>query len=419
MYPQLAKMARDFLCCPLAGMGVERIFNFSREICSFRRGKLSPETIRALILLYFQMVADHRLNAARAQLDGVLDTGDWDEDDFLDAIAEITEEISAAESHTNELCQPQYISDEEELTAGTRTEWTRDLLRRARREHEKRRNMRRENELLAAAQSRQQTLGRPEQVRAQNEAIETELHHQRYVNRSLTNWEVPSDEENNQGHVDDEDVNDDSDSVNEDLFGQDLEDDDFIDVDDVVGTRAGPQTHPPTSSQLSAVPPSTPTLVAGVCNQNSRPAGSDIQVPATPPEVTVTLSKSRGRRPATNHNNNDNDTDMGGIDQMSLPAHPPGARPMLIPHANGTRRSASSSAQGSGAGRSASSSAHSKGTRHSASSSNLVPKATSKASKPAGIQKKTYSRQKAATGSSFSAPRNLIGDLHRSSQGFS
>jgi hypothetical protein len=230
---------------------------------------------------------------------------------------------------------------------------------------------------------------------------------------------VPSDEENNQGHVNNKDINDDSDLVNEDLFGQDLEDDDFIDVDDVISTRAGPQIHPLTSSQLSAVPPSTPTLVAGVCNQNSRLAGSDIQVPATPLEVTVTLSKSRGRRPATNHNNNDNDTDIGSIDQMSLSAHLLGVRLILILYANSTRRSASSSAQGSRAGRSASSSAHSKSTRHSASSSNLVPKAISKASKPTGIQKKTYSRQKATTGSSFSAPRNLIGDLHRSSQGFS
>jgi hypothetical protein len=167
------------------------------------------------------------------------------------------------------------------------------------------------------------------------------------------------------------------------------------------------------------VPPSTPTLVTGVYNQNSRLAGSDIQVPATPLEVTVTLSKSRERRLATNHNNNDNDTDISSIDQMSLPAHPLGARLILIPHANSTRRSASSSAQDSRVGRSASSSAHSKSIRYSALSSNLVPKAISKALKPAGIQKKTYSRQKATTGSSFSAPRNLIGDLHRSSQGFS
>jgi hypothetical protein len=104
---------------------------------------------------------------------------------------------------------------------------------------------------------------------------------------------------------------------------------------------------------------------------------------------------------------------------MSLPAHLSGARLMLISYANSIRRSASSSAQGSRAGRSASSSTHSKGTRHSTLSSNLVPKATSKVSKPTGIQKKTYSRQKAATGSLFSTPRNLIGDLYRSSQGFS
>jgi hypothetical protein len=90
------------------------------------------------------------------------------------------------------------------------------------------------------------------------------------------------------------------------------------------------------------------------------------------------LSKSRGRRLATNHNNNNNDTVIGGIDQMSLSAHLLGARLILILYANSTRRSASSSAQGSRAGRSTSSSAYSKSTRHSTSSSNLIPKAISK-----------------------------------------
>jgi hypothetical protein len=104
---------------------------------------------------------------------------------------------------------------------------------------------------------------------------------------------------------------------------------------------------------------------------------------------------------------------------MSLSAHLLGARLILILYANSIRQSTSSSAQGSRAGRSTSSSTHSKGIRYSTSSSNLVPKATSKASKPIGIQKKIYSRQKAATDSSFSTPRNLIEDLYRSSQGFS
>jgi hypothetical protein len=230
---------------------------------------------------------------------------------------------------------------------------------------------------------------------------------------------VSSDKENNQDYINDKDINNDSDSVNKDLFGQDLEDDDFIDVDDVISTRAGPQIHPLTSSQLSAVSPSTPTLVTGVCNQNSRSAGSDIQVPATLLEVIVTLFKSRERRLAINLNNNNNDTDIDSIDQMSLSAHPLGARLILILYANSTRRSASSSTQGSRVGRSASSSTHSKSIRYSTLSSNLIPKAISKASKPKSIQKKIYSRQKATTGSSFSTPRNLIGDLYRSSQGFS
>jgi hypothetical protein len=165
--------------------------------------------------------------------------------------------------------------------------------------------------------------------------------------------------------------------------------------------------------------PSTPTLVTGVYNQNSRLVGSDIQVSTTSLEVIVTLSKSRERRLATNHNNNNNDTDIGSIDQMSLSAHLLGARLILILYANSTRQSAFSSTQDSRTGRSASSSAYSKSIRYSTSSSNLVPKAISKALKPIGIQKKTYSRQKATTGSLFSTPRNLIGDLYRSSQGFS
>jgi hypothetical protein len=165
--------------------------------------------------------------------------------------------------------------------------------------------------------------------------------------------------------------------------------------------------------------PSTPTLVTGVYNQNSRLAGSDIQVSTTLLEVIVTLSKSRERRLAINHNNNNNNTDIGSIVQMSLSAHLLGTRLILILYANSTRRSASSSAQGSRAGRSASSSTYSKSIRHSASSSNLVPKAISKSSKPTSIQKKIYSRQKATIGSSFNTSRNLIGDLYRSSQGFS
>jgi hypothetical protein len=77
---------------------------------------------------------------------------------------------------------------------------------------------------------------------------------------------VSSDKENNQGYIDNKDVNNDSDSVNEDLFSQDLEDDDFIDIDDIISTRAESQIHSLTSSQLSAVLPSTPTLVTGIYN---------------------------------------------------------------------------------------------------------------------------------------------------------
>jgi hypothetical protein len=85
-YPTLAKMARDFLCIPLAGLGVERVFNFARDICHYRRARLLPTTIRALVLLYFSQVHDHRLNDARAILGKVYDTRGWDDLDFEEAI---------------------------------------------------------------------------------------------------------------------------------------------------------------------------------------------------------------------------------------------------------------------------------------------------------------------------------------------
>jgi hypothetical protein len=50
---------------------------------------------------------------------------------------------------------------------------------------------------------------------------------------------VSSDKENNQGYINNKDVNNDSDLVNKDLISQDLEDDNFIDIDDIISTRAG------------------------------------------------------------------------------------------------------------------------------------------------------------------------------------
>ena len=46
----MAAIARDYLAIPAASVGVERLFNMARDICSYRRHHLKPDTIRALVI---------------------------------------------------------------------------------------------------------------------------------------------------------------------------------------------------------------------------------------------------------------------------------------------------------------------------------------------------------------------------------
>ena len=54
----LALIARDILSIPATGASVERLFNSARDICHYRRGSLSSETISALILYMFAIKFD-------------------------------------------------------------------------------------------------------------------------------------------------------------------------------------------------------------------------------------------------------------------------------------------------------------------------------------------------------------------------
>ena len=50
-YPLMFQAARDFLPVPGAEVDVERLFNIAREMLGLRRGSMSAETLRALILI--------------------------------------------------------------------------------------------------------------------------------------------------------------------------------------------------------------------------------------------------------------------------------------------------------------------------------------------------------------------------------
>jgi hypothetical protein len=77
-FPILAKMARDFLAIPATGIGVERLFNSARDVCHYRRGRLLPDTIHAIMI---QMCTD-RFNLkeeyARIAEDINTEEDDWD-----------------------------------------------------------------------------------------------------------------------------------------------------------------------------------------------------------------------------------------------------------------------------------------------------------------------------------------------------
>ncbi|KAJ5359983.1 hypothetical protein N7517_009174 [Penicillium concentricum] len=49
-FPTLAALARDVLSVPATGAGVERLFNTARDICHYRRGRLSATTIQELMM---------------------------------------------------------------------------------------------------------------------------------------------------------------------------------------------------------------------------------------------------------------------------------------------------------------------------------------------------------------------------------
>ena len=91
-------MARDFLAVAASGVGVERLFNSARDICSYRRSRLDGGTIQKLML---QMTTDRFLVKSeyrRMQEDN-------DEQDFVD-------EMFEHDSEDSTVCN--YISDKGE-----------------------------------------------------------------------------------------------------------------------------------------------------------------------------------------------------------------------------------------------------------------------------------------------------------------
>jgi hypothetical protein len=101
--PGLAAIARDILCIPAAGVGLERTFNQSRDVCHYRRGRLAPLTIRAQMISNFHL----RRELYNDSIESVKDTID------IDGMStkELQEEAKYRTEHLNKALEMEYISD--------------------------------------------------------------------------------------------------------------------------------------------------------------------------------------------------------------------------------------------------------------------------------------------------------------------
>ncbi|KAJ5360381.1 hypothetical protein N7517_009572 [Penicillium concentricum] len=73
----LVALARDVLLVPATGAGVERLFNTARDICHYRRGRLSATTIQELMmfLLFLQeFFTRDEIEAAKEEKEITTDT---------------------------------------------------------------------------------------------------------------------------------------------------------------------------------------------------------------------------------------------------------------------------------------------------------------------------------------------------------
>ncbi len=103
VYPGLAAMARDILCIASAGVDLERVFNYSKDVCHYKRN-LSPDTVRAV------MITEHPL---RQQIeDQVLAVTDTINCEHF-SIEELQREANDRIKQIEESLQNEYILDEE------------------------------------------------------------------------------------------------------------------------------------------------------------------------------------------------------------------------------------------------------------------------------------------------------------------
>ena len=90
-FPTLTHMAHDFLAIPDSTVDLECFFCWARDNCHYRRGRLLPKTIRAIMLYMISKNMEVRKSLAS---DNTHDTDDDDNDSDIDSHEYISDDES-------------------------------------------------------------------------------------------------------------------------------------------------------------------------------------------------------------------------------------------------------------------------------------------------------------------------------------
>lgn len=106
-------MARDLLYIPMAGVGIKRAFSYARDMCGYRRGQLKPETLRALMLVYYAFLNQSRVDELQEKLRDTFDIKGMTEEEMEAEIQQQEAEINIRNNKIDTWDIDFYISDEE------------------------------------------------------------------------------------------------------------------------------------------------------------------------------------------------------------------------------------------------------------------------------------------------------------------
>ncbi len=116
MYPNLSQVAKDVLAIPIAGVGVERVFNTAKDVIGDRRHRLSARTMQQIMVLKDTISQEVEEHTGVGITEGSSSEAPADEvDDLLELQAPIEDALSLEDIREDELTEEDSPSRQRDL----------------------------------------------------------------------------------------------------------------------------------------------------------------------------------------------------------------------------------------------------------------------------------------------------------------